>query len=185
VTLEERTRERVDRETERLRERVGEFGVEEEAVPNEPGYFEEGRDLAESGWLGDAGAFVTDDEDRALLIRHEDDAERWGTPGGGHEPDETIAETASREVREETGVDCALTGVYWARRKVIVHEDDPERKIHILTVIFEANYEGGGIDIGDDEIVDAEWFGEPPDEVHDFLEATIEEWTDGEIAAIE
>lgn len=44
---------------------------------------------------------------RALLFRDSDpgvpDAQWWVTPGGGVDPDETLAEAAVREVAEETG----------------------------------------------------------------------------------
>jgi 8-oxo-dGTP pyrophosphatase MutT (NUDIX family) len=44
---------------------------------------------------------------RILLVRHEDRATGhgwWVLPGGGHEPGETLAQAAVREVHEETGL---------------------------------------------------------------------------------
>lgn len=180
MPLEDRIRERVDAEIERLRDRFGPFAVASETVTNEPSYFEHGRELAESGWLGDAGAFVTDEEGRAVFVRHENAPDQWGTPGGGHEPGETLAETARREVREETGLDCTLTDVYWARRKTIVHADESDRRIQILTVEFDADCEGGALAVDDDEILEARWLETPPDRVHEFLDARVEEWAGSE-----
>ncbi|WP_415379643.1 NUDIX hydrolase [Halosimplex sp. TS25] len=178
MTVEERTREEVDRRLARLEAEFGEFPVVEETVENDPDFFESGIEMVEEGWIGDAGAFVTDEEGRALLIRHEAEPDRWGTPGGGHEPGETMAETAHREVREETGIEVDLTGVFRARRKTAVRADDPERRFQMLTVWFEAGAQGTAIDIGDDEIAEARWFENPPDRVHDFLEEKVADWDD-------
>ena len=176
MTVEERTRAEVDRRLNRLRDEYGDFSVEEETVTNDPEFFEHGRELAERGWVGDAGAWVTDDRGRVLLIRHVDAPDRWGTPGGGHEPGETLDATARREVREETGVACSLTDVYWARRRTVVHEERPDERFHMLTVGFEADSEGGELAVGDDEVVEANWFSDPPDRVHDFLADKVERW---------
>ncbi|MCU4743689.1 NUDIX hydrolase [Natronoglomus mannanivorans] len=189
MDIDERTRSEIDRRLERLESEYGAFPVREERVTNEPAFFEQGVKLAGDGWIGDAGAWVTDAADRALLIRHEDGPERWGTPGGGHEPGETMAETARREVREETGLEPTLAGVCFARRKTIVHEDDPERRFQMLTVIFEADIDVDAgdvneevIEIGDDEILEARWFeaDDPPEVVHGFLEERVEDWAETE-----
>ncbi|WP_276255127.1 NUDIX hydrolase [Halomontanus rarus] len=183
MSIDERTRAEVDRRLERLESEYGSFPIREKTVTNESLFFEQGVELAREGWIGDAGAWVTDAADRALLIRHEADPERWGTPGGGHEPGETMGETARREVREETGLEPTLTGVCFARRKTVVHEDDPERRFRMLTVIFEADVDAGdgvetAIRIGDDEILEARWFeaDDPPEAVHGFLEERVEDW---------
>jgi ADP-ribose pyrophosphatase YjhB (NUDIX family) len=164
----------IDRRLERLQQRNGPFSVEEETVTNDPGFFEHGRQLAEEGWLGDAGAWIEDGDGRVLLVRHAGAPERWGTPGGGHEPDESFAETAVREVREETGVECSITGVYWCRRRTIVHEDDPDRRLEMLTVVFEVDYVGGEIEVGDEEILEVRWFSEPPERVAQVLDPKVE-----------
>lgn len=149
----------------------------EKAVTDDPAVFESGARLAENGWIGDAGAFVTDDTDRALLIRHEDSPDTWGVPGGGHEPGETMEETARREVQEETSIHVRIDDVAYARRKTIVHEADSERRLFMLTVVFDASPIRAGVpDIGDDEVLDARWFEEPPDNVYRFHEERIERW---------
>lgn len=61
-----------------------------------------------------AGAFVFDDENRILLQQRSDTGE-WGLPGGFMEIDETVQETAKREVFEETGLQMKrleLFGIY-------------------------------------------------------------------------
>ena len=56
-----------------------------------------------------AGAVVHDAAGRLLLIRRGREPGRglWSLPGGRCEPGESAAETAVREVREETGLDVA------------------------------------------------------------------------------
>jgi ADP-ribose pyrophosphatase YjhB (NUDIX family) len=178
MNLQKQTREGVDRRLSRLEDAFGSFPVVERTVENDPDCFESGVEMVREGWIGDAGAFVTDDEDRALLIRHESEPEKWGTPGGGHQPGETMAETTRREVREETGIDVEPTGVFRARRKTAVRADEPDRRFQMLTVWFDGDTQGTDIDVGDDEVAEARWFAEPPDRVHGFLDSRIAAWAD-------
>lgn len=111
-----------------LRATYGDFPVSTETVPNSPKRFERGRAYAEAGGRGGAGARVTDDDGRLLLIRLPDAPDRWTHPGGAHEPGESLVAAAEREVREETGVTCEITGVWAALRRRFVVEGDPERR---------------------------------------------------------
>ena len=61
-----------------------------------------------------AGAMVFDDENR-LLLQLRTDSESWGLPGGFMDMNESVQETARREVFEETGLvlkDMSLFGIY-------------------------------------------------------------------------
>jgi ADP-ribose pyrophosphatase YjhB (NUDIX family) len=63
-----------------------------------------------------AAAVVLDGQGRVLLVKHSYGPLNWELPGGAAEPDESITETALREVREETVLRVAagrLTGVYY------------------------------------------------------------------------
>lgn len=184
MPVEERTRAEVDRRLERLAEGFGPFPVREEMVTNDPDFYAHGVEMVRDGWIGDAGAWVIDEANRALLIRHEAGPDRWGVPGGGHEPGETMAETARREVREETGLDPDLTGVSFAIRKTVVLESDPSERFQMLTAIFEGKFGDRGHDeaivIDDDEVLEARWFSpSDPPPVHEFLEETAETWLEG------
>jgi ADP-ribose pyrophosphatase YjhB (NUDIX family) len=179
MTLREETAADVSRRVGCLREEYGDdFEVRAETVENDPEFFEHGRTLAEEGWRGDAGAWVTDGAEQVLLIRHADAPEAWTIPGGGHEPGETHAETARREVREETGVECEITDVWKARRKEIVLETDPDKRFSMLTVWFEARARGTDVSVGDEGILEARWFADAPEAVQDFLEPKFRAWAD-------
>jgi NADH pyrophosphatase NudC (nudix superfamily) len=41
---------------------------------------------------------------------------------------------------------------------------------------FKADYEKGEITIGDEDILEAEWFSGSPEAVHDLIEEKVEEW---------
>lgn len=53
---------------------------------------------------------ITDGQGRILLIRRTDN-NYWSIPGGGIEPGESVRRAASREVVEETGINCEVTGL--------------------------------------------------------------------------
>nr|WP_272904774.1 NUDIX domain-containing protein [Halobacterium sp. TGN-42-S1] len=139
--------------------------------------FAHGQTFFDAGGRGGAGARVTDDDGRLLLIRHPRAPETWTLPAGGHEPGESFAETAVREVWEETGVECELTGVWQAKRRRFVHREDPERRGYLLSVFFTAEYVGGDAgryperwdDDADEEILAVEWFENPPENTAGFV----------------
>ncbi|GAB7012416.1 NUDIX hydrolase [Halolamina salina] len=163
-----RTRRAIDDRIDGLREQFGPFPVVDATRLNNPEFFEHGVEMFERGQRGAAGARVTDDDGRLLLLRDDRDPETWVLPGGGHESGETFPETAKREVREETGVDCEITGVWRAVRKRFVRRDDPQRRGYLLEVFFTADAVGGeaGVDpdrLDDGEtVLDVRWFDEVP-----------------------
>lgn len=64
-------------------------------------------------------AVITDAEGRVLQLKTTYGDKRWGLPGGGVEPGETIHEGLIRECREELGVEVEilyLSGIYYHAR---------------------------------------------------------------------
>ncbi|HYQ67808.1 NUDIX hydrolase [Actinophytocola sp.] len=56
-----------------------------------------------------AGCVIKDDQDRVLLLhRNTPKRKHWEIPGGKLDPGEDESETATRELREETGVEVNL-----------------------------------------------------------------------------
>ncbi|MGN0526982.1 MAG: NUDIX hydrolase [Acutalibacteraceae bacterium] len=54
-----------------------------------------------------AGATVVVIKDNKILLNLRSDTNTWGIPGGAIELGETLEETATRELKEETNLDCA------------------------------------------------------------------------------
>ena len=86
---------------------------------------------------------------------------QWTLPKGAREEGETVAETALREVREETGLEAELIGPldtidYWFVWA-------PERtRYHKFVHYFLMRFTGGDFSQRDPEMEDAAWF--EPDE---------------------
>jgi len=81
---------------------------------------------------------VRDDEDRVLLVRHENDG-RWMTPGGAVEPAEIPAEAAVREMWEETGLlvePTRVLGVYGGPEFIVKYRNGD--RTSYMMVVFEA-----------------------------------------------
>jgi 8-oxo-dGTP pyrophosphatase MutT (NUDIX family) len=77
-----------------------------------------------------ASAVVADADGRILVARRRDN-DLWTIPGGAMEPGETIAATAVREVKEETGIDVevvGLVGLYSDPRHVVEYSDGEVRQ---------------------------------------------------------
>jgi len=83
-----------------------------------------------------ARVFVLDADNRLLLFLYHDEdvvdpgrpdlTDYWITPGGGHEPGETLEQTARRELREETGLAPDDLGARVAWREVVLLIEDIE-----------------------------------------------------------
>ncbi|MGW3963418.1 NUDIX hydrolase [Amycolatopsis sp. NPDC005003] len=90
-------------------------------------------------------AFIQDDEGRILMIRRTDN-DLYSIPGGQLELGETLAQAAVREVREETGIECEVTGViglYSNPKHVIAYDDGEVRQE--FSICFRARYVGGSL----------------------------------------
>jgi ADP-ribose pyrophosphatase YjhB (NUDIX family) len=75
-------------------------------------------------------AVVTDDHGGILFILRTDN-NYWSIPGGGVKPGESVKEAAAREVKEETGIDCEVTGlvgIYSDPNHVAAYDDGEVRQ---------------------------------------------------------
>lgn len=90
-------------------------------------------------------AFIQDDEGRILMIRRTDN-DLYSIPGGQLELGETLSQAAVREVREETGIECEVTGViglYSNPDHVIAYDDGEVRQE--FSICFRARQLGGNL----------------------------------------
>lgn len=107
-----------------------------------------------------AGALIRDAEGRVLLVEPVY-KETWELPGGATEADESPAQCASREAREELGLEVKLgrlLTVEW-------QGPEPDRTESIMWI-----YDGG--------VLDAQTIGQihlPPDELASYRFCTVDE----------
>lgn len=183
----------VERRRDRLFEQFGDAPVRERHDEPPADRFEEWLELAEAGYVGSAYALVRRPPEKLQPLTESmavDGAERervllilgrggsnWGVPGGGHEGEETFAETARREIAEETGIDASLTDLDHLRHEIASCEGYDER-LHVLRAFFRADYEGGSIAIQPGELVGAAWFADPPaaERLYPATERLLEGW---------
>jgi ADP-ribose pyrophosphatase YjhB (NUDIX family) len=84
-------------------------------------------------------------EDGQLLLIRRTDNDNWALPGGAMDCGETMAEAAVRETKEETGIDCELTGlvgIYTDPRHVILYTSNGEVRQE-CSLVFAARATGG------------------------------------------
>lgn len=170
-------RETVRRRTERLRDEYDGVRVQEVSDELDEAEFSDFLAHCRDGYLGGGYAWVVREPDQAAELTESmpdevDDGRRvlmilgrggsrWGLPGGGREAGETFEETAVREVREETGVECEVTGLFLLRH-VVVTASASDDEAHVLQAFFDAKYAGGHVAIQPGELNGAAWFDEPP-----------------------
>jgi ADP-ribose pyrophosphatase YjhB (NUDIX family) len=99
-----------------------------------------------------ASAIVVDRAGRILLHRR-DDNELWSIPGGAMKVGERIADTALREVKEETGLDVepeAIVGIYSNPQHVVEYADGEVRQQ--FSVCFACHVVGGDLAVSDESL---------------------------------
>jgi ADP-ribose pyrophosphatase YjhB (NUDIX family) len=99
-----------------------------------------------------ASAVVVDRAGRILLHRRNDN-DLWSIPGGAMEVGERIADTAAREVKEETGLEVqpeALVGIYTDPRHVVEYGDGEVRQQ--FSICFACRVVGGDLAVSDESL---------------------------------
>lgn len=166
----ERAAAAVDDSVARLRERFGPFPVEETEWVVDPETYDQTAARTTAGTVGGAGAWIRrkrNGETEALMVR---EAEKggWSEPAGKQEPGESLGAAACRETREETGVECRLTGVLRAERAIHIVDDENEAGVPPLPrliVVFEGDHLRGEPMAREPDIAAAAWMNEIPENV--------------------
>jgi 8-oxo-dGTP pyrophosphatase MutT (NUDIX family) len=80
---------------------------------------------------------VANDTDEILLIRRSDN-DNWALPGGAIDLGESVTQAAVRETREETGIDCEVTGlvgIYSDPKHIILYTSNGEARQEFSVVL--------------------------------------------------
>jgi ADP-ribose pyrophosphatase YjhB (NUDIX family) len=87
---------------------------------------------------------VTNTAGDILLIRRSDN-QNWAVPGGAIELGESMVQAAVRETREETGIDCEITGlvgIYTDPKHLILYTGNGEVRQE-FSIVLTARATGG------------------------------------------
>jgi ADP-ribose pyrophosphatase YjhB (NUDIX family) len=87
---------------------------------------------------------AVNDDGEILLIRRSDNG-NWAVPGGGIDLGESVTQAAIRETREETGIDCEITGIvgiYSDPRHVILYTSNGEARQEFSILLTAAVVDG-------------------------------------------
>lgn len=87
---------------------------------------------------------VTNSSGEILLIRRSDN-ENWAVPGGAIDLGESMVRAAVRETREESGIDCEITGlvgIYTDPKHVILYTSNGEARQE-FSILLTARAIGG------------------------------------------
>lgn len=119
-------------------------------------------------WLGVAG-IVINSEGKWLVVKKKYSGLKgvWSLPAGFVQVGETADEAVIREVKEETGIDCEVTGLIGFRSGVIREEISDNMAIFCCTPTNEIQ----GINVQELELSDGRWL--TIDELLDSGEASV------------
>ena len=90
-------------------------------------------------------------EDKVLLVRRSKGAyrDKWSLPGGGQHADETMEETARRELHEETGLRASELR-FVEMHEPVLRDADGTVRAHYVLAVFAATIDTGEPVAGDD-----------------------------------
>lgn len=106
-----------------------------------------------------AGATVTVIKDNKILLNLRSDTNTWGIPGGATELGETLEETAARELKEETNLDCdsfTLLNVFSGKDFYFKYPNGDE--LYSVVALYLANDVTCELKITDDESFKLDYF---------------------------
>lgn len=164
MSIGARSKRKVEETVWRLEDEYGEFPVVEKTWKHPAERDDNIVARFEQGALGGAGVWLTNESGEVLLVRNEGD-KGWGDPGGKAEVSESYEATAKREVKEETGAGCRLTGICDVHIIKNQYAESDEPSVFELIVTFHGELTGGDLRPREGEIAEMDWFASPPENV--------------------
>ncbi|MBT2289384.1 NUDIX hydrolase [Paenibacillus albidus] len=124
------------------------------------GYIMELRKLVGSRPLLMAGACVLLSNDGRLLLQRRTDNGCWGLPGGSMEPGESAADTAARELLEETGLAAKRLKLFevFSGEELYYKYPNGDEVYNIVCAYLCTEYEGT-LTVDGDEVQDLRFWG--------------------------
>src|SRR5512139_1069078 len=98
-----------------------------------------------------ANVAATTDSGEILLIRRTDN-DNWAIPGGAIDLGESVSQAAVRETREETGIECEITGLVgiYSDPKHVIHYTSNDEVRQEFSIVLVARPTGGQITTSDE-----------------------------------
>jgi ADP-ribose pyrophosphatase YjhB (NUDIX family) len=120
-------------------------------MPGRIDYYDDPNAPAANSLVPSVNVVVTNDAGEILLIRRSDN-DNWALPGGGIEIGESLTQAAIREVKEETGIDCEITGlvgIYTDPKHIILYTSNGEARQE-FSIVLTASIVGGQPSVSDE-----------------------------------
>jgi len=118
------------------------------------------------GWIRTAAKALIIRERRLLLTHCRDETGDWyALPGGGQEPEETLADCVARECREELGVDVRVGALLFVRDHIVANHDfsyvheAPHQVEHLFACEVPGDYEPSSGAEPDSAQIGVAWLG--------------------------
>ncbi|MEU5990794.1 NUDIX domain-containing protein [Spirillospora sp. NPDC047418] len=100
---------------------------------------------------------VENDKGEILVIRRTDNG-NWALPGGAVDLGESVPQAAVRETKEETGIECEITGIIgiYSDPKHLIHYTSNGETRQEFSILLRARQVGGRTRVSE-ESSDVEW----------------------------
>jgi ADP-ribose pyrophosphatase YjhB (NUDIX family) len=128
-------------------------------MPGRIDYYDDPAAPAANSLVPSVNVVVTNENGEILLIRRSDN-DNWALPGGGIEIGESLTQAAVREVKEETGIDCQITGlvgIYTDPKHIILYTSNGEARQE-FSIVLTGQRVGGDL-MPSEESSEVRWIG--------------------------
>jgi 8-oxo-dGTP pyrophosphatase MutT (NUDIX family) len=129
-------------------------------------YYDDPNAPAANSLVPSVNVVVTNDKGEILLIRRTDN-DNWSLPGGAMDLGESLSQAGIRETKEETGIDCEITGlvgIYTDPKHVLHYTSNDEVRQEFSIVL--TGRPAGGRPTPSDESSEVRWVN--PDDLSNY-----------------
>lgn len=126
-------------------------------MPKRIDYYDDPSAPAANSMVPSVNVVVENEAGEILLIRRSDNG-NWAVPGGAIDLGESTAQAGVRETREETGIDCEITGlvgIYTDPKHIILYTSNGEARQE-FSILLSGSYLGGHL-TPSDESTEVHW----------------------------